>query len=489
MLAANEAALRLLNRPEHEVVGAVVDGLISRDATDGPVPLIVEMREQGEPDEARRLKDELTGLPNRRLFHDRLEHAVELARRRQDGLAVCVLDLDRFKDVNNTFGYRSGDEILRLVGDRLRGTLRASDTVARLGGDEFALLLPGCDDQQDIAAVAGKLFPVLQAPIEIGGREVDVQASMGVALYPRDGDSPELVLSRAELALHGAREDTTRYALFMEHHQPAPPGLTGVTLRRAIARDELKIAYQPQVLLESGRIVAAEALVRWRHPQRGLLAPGSFIPLAEETGQIHALTLWVLGAALRQARDLAAQDLPLAVSVNLSIRDLQQPNFVPALAELMADASVPPELLKLEITEGTLMRHPELIIPVLKKLRQMGLGLSIDDFGTGYASLAYLKQLPVTELKIGESFIEHLGTDADDEVIVRSTIDLAHRLGLIVVAEGVRDRRALAKLRERGCDLAQGYFLGRPTSPGRLAARLRRTRKSSMPSSRKSARS
>ncbi len=477
VLAANEAALRLLGRPENEVVGAVVDGLLTRAASGRPVPLVVEMREQDERGEDRPLRDDLTGLPNRRLFQDRLAHAVELARRRQEGFAVCVLDLDRFKQVNNTLGYGSGDEILRLVGDRLRASLRASDTVARLGGDEFALLLPGCDDQQSVAAIAAKLFPVLQTPAEVGGREVDVQVSMGVALYPRDGDAAELVLSRAELAMHGAREETARYSHFMEHHEASTPSLAGVThLRRAIDGNELKLAYQPQLRLGDNRIVAAEALVRWRHPQRGLLGPSAFIPLAEQTGQIHGLTLWVLRQALRQARTLSEQGLALTVSVNLSIRDLQQPNFAASLTELLAEAAAAPEMLKLEITEGTLMRHPELIIPVLKKLRQMGFGLSIDDFGTGYASLAYLKQLPVTELKIGEAFIENLGTDADDEVIVRSTIDLAHRLGLVVVAEGVRDRPALSKLRERSCDLAQGYLLGRPVPAATLAARLRRLR-------------
>jgi len=475
VLAANEAALVLLGRPEHEVVGAVVDGLLWPAADGHPAPLVVEVREQGEPADERPLRDDLTGLPNRRLFQDRLTHAVELARRRQETFAVCVLDLVGFKQVNNTLGYRSGDVVLRVVADRLRAALRASDTVARLGGDEFALLLPGCEDQQSVAAVAGKIFPALQAPAEVGDREVDVQASMGVALYPRDGDSAEVVLSRAEMAMNGAREETAPYSLFMEHHEPVTPSLAGVTqLRRAIARNELVLAYQPQLHLGEDRIVAAEALVRWRHPQQGLLGPSAFIPLAEQTGEIHRLTLWVLRQALSQGRALAEQGLRVVLSVNLSIRDLQQPNFAAALGELMAEAGAPAEMLKLEITEGTLMRHPELIIPVLKRLRQMGFGLSIDDFGTGYASLAYLKQLPVTELKISEAFIEHLATDTDDEVIVRSTIDLAHRLGLQVVAEGVRDRGALAKLKERGCDLAQGYLLGRPVPAGRLAARLRR---------------
>jgi diguanylate cyclase (GGDEF)-like protein len=491
VLAANEAALRLLGRPENEVVGAVVDGLIPHQGASPAVPLVVEMREgDGEPTDQRALRDDLTGLPNRRLFQDRLAYLVELARRRQDSFAVCVLDLDRFREVNNTLGYRSGDVILRLVGDRLRETLRASDTVARLGGDEFALLLPGCEDQQDVATVANKIFPALQAPVDVGGREVDVQASMGVALYPHDGDSAEVVLSRAELAMQGAREEAAGYTLFRRHHESAAATFAGGThLRRAIARDELFLAYQPQLQVADGVVVAAEALVRWRHPQRGLLPPGAFIPLAEQTGQIHGLTLWVLRHALTHARSLSRRGLGLTIAVNLSIRDLQQPNFAAALGELATEFATPPEQLKLEITEGTLMRQPELIIPVLHRLRQMGFGLSIDDFGTGYASLAYLKQLPVTEVKISEAFIEHLATDADDEVIVRSTIDLAHRLGLLVVAEGVRDRRALLKLRERGCDLAQGYLLGRPVPPATLAARLRRTSRSSLPGRRQTARS
>jgi diguanylate cyclase (GGDEF)-like protein/PAS domain S-box-containing protein len=407
--------------------------------------------------------DALTGLPNRVLLHDRLSQAILSARRDAKPLALLVMDLDRFKDVNDTLGHHHGDLLLREVGARIRAVLRESDTAARLGGDEFAVLLPRADaDEAELAA--RRLLEALTVPFSIDGHPVDIGASVGVALFPEHGDDPGTLLRRADVAMYVAKRGQTELSVYSpEHDQHSPDRLTLVAeLRAAIEQDQLELFYQPKADLLTGRVTSVEALVRWRHPQRGLLPPDQFIPFAEQSGQVRALSRWVLNAALRQARAWQSMQRPLAVAVNLSMRDLQDPALPDLVATALAEWSVRPSLLTLEITESTLMADPAQAMDIVRRLSAGGVSFAIDDFGTGYSSLAYLKRLAVNELKVDRSFVRHMATDTHDVAIVRSTISLAHELGLKVVAEGIEDQATWNLLARLGCDTAQGYYISRP---------------------------
>ena len=416
------------------------------------------------------LHDGLTGLPNRLLLQDRLTQAIRMAERDGRPFALCVIDLDRFKDVNDTLGHLAGDQLLQEVAFRLRQALRASDTVARLGGDEFALVLLDADASAAMLA-AQKVVECLGASLELEGHEVAVGASLGIAVYPENGGDADTLLRRADVAMYVAKQTRGGYALYTpDQDQSSSERLTLVgALRRAIADDELTLFYQPKVDCRTGAVAGVEALVRWRHPQQGLIPPDRFIPLAEQTGLIRPLTRWVLNSAIGQARAWHDEGLLLSVAVNLSAHDLQDVELPGWLAALLAQWGVGPEWLKLELTESALMSDPAQALDVLTELCDLGVRIAIDDFGTGYSSLGYLKRLPAHEIKIDRSFVADMAAEERDRAIVRSTIDLGHNLGLAAVAEGVEDQRTLDLLGGLGCDLAQGFYLSRPLPASQIA--------------------
>ena len=428
------------------------------------------LRHQAEVNEHQALHDSLTDLPNRTLFHDRVRHALASARRDHVPAAVMIMDLDRFKEVNDTLGHASGDELLKQVGVRLSESLRESDTVARLGGDEFGVLLPKVVDAEAAVAVARNLRTTLEDPFTIHGLALQMEASIGIALYPDHGGDVQSLLQRADVAMYVAKEHPAGCEVYTrERDDYSPDRLTLLTgLRRAIDRGELLLHYQPKADLRTGEILGVEALVRWQHPERGMIPPDEFIPAAQKTGVIGPLTMFVLDEALRQCRTWLLQGLELCVAVNLSTRNLLDLHLPEAVAELLARWEVPAGLLELEITESTILADPVRAMQILSRLDEMGVRLSIDDFGTGYSSLAYLKRLPVDELKIDKSFILGMDESENDEVIVRSTIDLGRNLGLRVVAEGVESPQAWSRLAQLGCNVAQGYFLSRPVPADQL---------------------
>jgi diguanylate cyclase (GGDEF)-like protein len=405
--------------------------------------------------------DSLSELPNRVLFRDLISREV-----RSNGskpFAVLLMDLDRFKDINDTLGHHYGDRVLAQIGPRLQSCLRSTDVLARLGGDEFGLLLPGFDPAQ-AEAVAARICEALVSPFQIDEYALEIAASIGIARFPLDGRDVDDLLRRADVAMYRAKDTNVRYGVYApEHDDHSPERLPLVAdLRRGIDNGELVLHYQPKVELHDRRVVGVEALVRWRHPTQGLLAPTAFIEIAEHAGLIKALTLRVLHDALGQCASWAADGIELGVAVNVSVRSLLDPRFPEQVAARLRETGVEPSRLTLELTESTLMADPDTAMAVLNRLGAMGVSLAIDDFGTGYSSLAYLKQLSVDELKIDRSFVMHLTQSRNDEVIVRSTVELAHNLDLRVVAEGVEDEDTLAQLRRFGCDQAQGFHLSRP---------------------------
>jgi Amt family ammonium transporter len=435
--------------------------------------------------------DSLTSLPNRALFMDRLEHAFARGRHDQESVAVLFLDLDGFKVVNDSLGHDAGDQLLVKVSQKLAACLRSSDlvtrigepelpmmTVARLGGDEFAILLEDIKNASDVIRIAERIMQQLQQPLLLRDREVFISASIGIALSTPEHHRAEDLLRDADVALYRAKNagkasymifDTTMHGLALERLELE----TG--LRRALERGELRVHYQPKVSLETGKIVGMEALVRWEHPEQGLIPPGDFIPIAEETGMIIPLGEWVLREACRQARLWQAQhpiDPPLSISVNLSLRQFQQPALVEAIADVLHETELEPSQLKLEITESVMMEDVEAVIATLDALHRLGVRLAIDDFGTGYSSLSYLRRFPVDILKIDRSFVHGLGKDMEGTAIVHAAITLAHNLGMQIVAEGIETEEQLDQLRALGCDQGQGYYFSKPLPPDAAGALL-----------------
>jgi len=420
------------------------------------------------------LRDALTGLPNRLLFADRAAHALAAASRTGAQSTVMMLDLDRFKEVNDTLGHHEGDVLLVQVAARLAGVMRPSDTVARFGGDEFAVLLPDVGSEA-ATGVAERILKALEVPFNLDGVTVGVEASMGIASAPRadqsaaHGSASEQVaelLRQADVAMYQAKADRCGYAQFTADSDDGTMTHLAVLgeLRAALERDELVMHYQPKVSVDAGELLGVEALVRWQHPTRGLLGPDEFIGLAEGTTLIHRLTIIVISKALQFTRVWLDRGVRLPVAVNVSARTLLDRGFPAAVADQLTRAGVPAELLCVEITEGTIMTDPDRAIAILRELRAMGVRLSVDDFGTGYSSMSYLKILPVDELKVDRSFVSDMTQNVNDAVLVQSAIDLGHNLGLSVVAEGVEDAATLGALKTLGADIIQGYFLGRPMS-------------------------
>ena len=419
-------------------------------------------------------QDPLTGLPNRRLFHDRLEQAIKASKRSGEPLAILVMDLDRFKEVNDIMGHHVGDLLLQEVTKRLQTTvMRGSDTiarlkeyadtVARLGGDEFAILLTACD-VKGAQIVVNRLLQTIEKPTLLEGQSIIINGSFGIVSSPEHGNEINTLLRHADLAMYAAKQANSGYAVFdssldslNEQHLSLM-----AELHNAVEQNELSLYYQPKVDVASGTISHVEALIRWIHPKRGLIPPDHFIPFAENTGFIKIITKWVIERALHQQKIWREQGLKITVAVNLSARDILVPGLPALFTELMNKYGAASDWLSLEITESSIMTDPKSALITLNKLQEMGLSLSIDDFGTGYSSLTYLKKLPVTELKIDKSFISDMENNTDDATIVHSTIDLAHNMGLRAVAEGVENKAVWDKLQVLGCDFIQGYYISRP---------------------------
>ena len=423
-----------------------------------------KLRRQAEDNEYMALHDSLTGLPNRTLFHERANQAILAAKREGWSTAVMLMDLDRFKEINDTLGHHHGDLVLQEMGKRLQPLLRETDTVARLGGDEFAVLLPHVDNRDHTLLVADKIQKALERPFYLQGLALDVDASVGISLFPAHAKDVHGLLRRADVAMYEAKTTGRGRQIYTEeidHHNPDRLGLAG-DLRHAIERNELILHYQPQIGLKDDRLRNVEALVRWIHPVRGVLPPGEFIAIAERGGLIGPLTMTVLNQALRQLNLWDQSGMRVNVAVNLSVRNLLDPGFPADVARLLQKWRIDPIRLELEITESSIMADPARAMEILTTLNKLGVRLAVDDFGTGYSSLASLKKLPVDAVKIDKTFIQNMQNDENDLLIVQSIIELAHNLGLEVVAEGVENEEVTKMLALLGCDFIQGYHRGKP---------------------------
>jgi diguanylate cyclase (GGDEF)-like protein len=406
--------------------------------------------------------DALTDLPNRVLFMDRLDREIAHAERDGHLFAVLLLDLDRFKQINDSLGHGAGDQLLGEVARRLSGAVREVDTVARIGGDEFLLLIADARDQSDLAAVATKIGKVLGEPFRVGSAELHTSASIGISVYPADGTAGDDLVLRADEAMYFAKQSgRNSYQFFNRTMSVFSQDRLDLEndLRRALPMNQFEVHYQPKSDVASGRVNSVEALLRWRHPTRGLVSPAEFIPLAEENGLILSIGGWVLREACRQARGWQRMGLPfLRVAVNVSPVQFRQSNFLQAVRTALLDFDLEPQYLEIELTETTVMDNAESSVQILEELSRMGVVVSIDDFGTGYSSMSYLRRFPIDKLKIDRSFISDLTTNSADSSIVQAIISLAHSLRLKVVAEGVETAEQLERLREMGCDQYQGFF-------------------------------
>ncbi len=416
--------------------------------------------------------DSVTDLPNRVLFCDRVTQAISLSRREKKKIAIILLDLDRFKEINDTLGHLNGDRLLKLVAMRLESVLRESDTLARFGGDEFAILLTGITDDEVVSLVASKIQRSLTSPFILDELTLDVQASAGIVIFPEHGEDSDTLIQRADVAMYVAKQGNKGSVIYkkeLDQHSPHRLTLMG-ELRQAIENDDLLLHFQPQIRASSNKPIGVEVLVRWQHSIHGLMPPDDFIGLAERTGLIKPLTRWVLKHALQKGALWHSSGLKVNLAVNLSAKNLLDPDFPEMLTGVILSTEFPKDYLLLEITETAIMADPELALDVLNRIADMGVRISIDDFGTGYSSLSYLKKLPVSELKIDKSFVKDMMSNKNDAAIVKATIDLAHNLDLEVVAEGVEDEATMEKLHSLSCDIYQGYYFSRPVPSKEIQA-------------------
>ena len=427
---------------------------------------ITERKQQEAQIEHLAFHDLLTGLPNRRLLIDRIQVAIAQAARDANGLALLFVDLDRFKTINDSLGHQAGDQLLRLVGERLKSCVRSGDTVSRVGGDEFIVLCPNCDSPEDASSLGDKLLGAIAQPYQIDDTELVITASIGIALYPDNGADANSLIGNADVAMYLAKEnDRNNYQFYspelnarnLERLQME------LRLRHALEEGEFLLYFQPQIDARDGKIVGAEALIRWLEPELGLIPPGRFIPLAEETGQIQAIGEWVLQQSCRHLKkwqEMGLTNLPIAI--NLSARQFKQSSFVDTIGQTMAEHELPAHLLELELTESMLMKDVPQTTAKLNQLKKMGFRISIDDFGTGFSSLNYLRHFPLDVLKIDQSFVRELFDEGAALAIIESIIALARSLGMRTVAEGVETAEQRAILESSGCDILQGYLISRP---------------------------
>ena len=409
------------------------------------------------------LHDSLTGLPNRALLLDRLDQVLRVAHREHTTFALCLLDLDRFKEVNDTLGHQCGDRLLQEVAIRVRSVLRDSDTVARLGGDEFAVLLPGACLEGATATVV-RIKHALEKPFDLDGHRPDIAGSIGITIFPEHADDATTLLVHADVAMYNAKQTGCGYAVYdpnLDEHSLDHLALPR-EFRQALAGNELMLHYQPLMDIAEHRVTTVEALLRWQHPRHGLIPPTRILPLADRIGVLDTLTAWVLDTALAQCHSWRERGLMLRVAVNISPRTLRDADLANKVAQALKRHTVPADFLTLEITEEAFMADPEQVLAVLGQLDKMGVQLAVDDFGTGFSSLAYLKQLPIHTIKIDKSFVIGMAPHDQDEAIVRSVIELSHNLGLVVVAEGIEDQQTLDRLAELRCDVGQGFLMSKP---------------------------
>lgn len=419
--------------------------------------------------------DQLTDLPNRVLFADRLEQALQLANSEKIQLGVLFLDLDHFKEINDSLGHHSGDRVLRSVATRIRNAVSDSVTVARLGGDEFGLILPRLKKEAEILSTVKAIRKALEAPYALEGLSLSLGASIGATCYPAHGRDADTLMQRAEVAMYTAKKDRSGYALYSTKQDKSSPRrliLIG-ELRQALQRKELSLHYQPLLNAHTGEITHVEALVRWQHERYGLLAPTEFIPLAERSGLIREITSWVLRQALRDTERWHSEGVEVNVSVNVTAASLLDPEFANTVAGLLASFKLPKHTLTLEVTETTLLTDQERAYETLTRLEELGVHTAIDDFGTGYSSLAYLRKLPVTGIKIDRMFVADVKNGPEGEVLLNAIIQLSHALGLHVTVEGVEDEELVARLPQLGCDAMQGFAISRPLEASEIPALMR----------------
>ncbi|MFV2061270.1 MAG: putative bifunctional diguanylate cyclase/phosphodiesterase [Gammaproteobacteria bacterium] len=417
------------------------------------------------------LHDNLTGLPNRHLLLERIKKAISGQNPKQKQVSILLMDLDRFKEINDTLGHVAGDLLIQQIAPRLKKVLRDTDTIARIGGDEFAIVLP--DTGSGIAqAIALKLINSLIVPFEIEGHNLNVAMSIGISVYPHDGFDCDTLVQKADIAMYVAKSKQCGYSLYDEKQDQYSLNRLKLTgeLHKAIKNKELVVYYQPIINISKGQISCVEALIRWNHPESGVISPEIFIPLAENAGIMSLITQWVLEKSLDQVQRWRKQGINIGMHVNLSMSDIQDSNFPKYLNEILKSTNTIPGNLTLEITENSMMTDLKRAKDVLNQLYHIGVNLAIDDFGTGFSSLAYLKQLPTHEIKIDKSFVLDMLEDEDDAIIVRSTVDLAHNMGRIVTAEGVADKETYDLLEILGCNRAQGHYICMPLEANELSS-------------------
>jgi diguanylate cyclase (GGDEF)-like protein len=446
---------------------------------------VSESKRRGDEVEHLAFHDPLTGLPNRLLFNDRLNMALSQARRHQRKLATFFMDLDNFKSINDSLGHTIGDQLLRMVADRLRTCVREEDTLARFGGDEFILLVTGIVSERDVMTMSNKFLETIRAPFLLEGRELSVTMSVGVSVFPMDGQAPDALVRNADTAMYRSKQQgRNMYQLFTPGTSATTPERLKLEtqLRNALRAGEFLLHYQPIVELNSGEIRGVEALLRWQAGGGAPLSPADFIPVAETSDLIIPISQWVLRSACTQtAAWQHGTHSRLTVAINLSTRVFQQPDLVSEISNALDEAGLPPECLGLEITESCAMQDVEYSATMLRRLKDLGVHISLDDFGTGYSSLSYLKRLPIDRIKIDRSFVQHVPHDPDDAAIVSAVIAMTHRLKRLAVAEGVETREQLSFLREENCDQAQGFFFSHPLPSSAIEKTLKGSRRRALP--------